>query len=281
LKGGCEAIVMTDVGAPDAGAGKVDLQAYAARIGFAGGLDPTLETLRRLQFAHSTSIPFENLDILLGQPISLELDRLQAKLVAGRRGGYCFEHNTLFAAVLESLGFKVTRLAARVRFGATAVRPRTHMLLSVDVDGEPWLADVGFGRVGPLEPLRLDRAEAVEQSGWTFRISNDGIHHVLQTLNDESWFDLYAFSLEPQEPVDFVVSNHFTATHPDSPFVRSLIVQRRSPDACWLLQNLELTVERAGERTTETLWDDDALVATLGELFDLHFPAGTRFHYQR
>ena len=251
---------MTDDAGRTAGKFKLDLGAYAARIGYAGGLDPTLETLAGLHFAHSTSIPFENLDILLGRPISLELDWLQAKLIAGHRGGYCFEQNTFFAAVLESLGFTVTRLAARVRFGSTEIRPRSHMLLSVEVDGEPWLADVGFGRVGPLYPIRLNQAEAVHQSAWTFRMSREGGLHVLQTFHDDGWFDLYAFTREPQEPVDFVVANHYTSTHPDSPFVQTLVVQRTSPDTCWILRNLELTVEKAGEKTMETLWDDDALI---------------------
>src|SRR5262245_17149912 len=108
-----------DEGAPrKAVRDKVDVGSYAARIGYAGDMAPTLETLKALHFAHSTSIPFENLDILMGRPISLELDWLQAKLIAGRRGGYCFEQNAYFATVLERLGFKVTRLAARVRFGA-------------------------------------------------------------------------------------------------------------------------------------------------------------------
>ena len=113
----------------------LDLPAYLRRIGYAGGLAPTRTTLDALQLAHATSIPFENLDILLGVPIRLDLASVQAKLVAGRRGGYCFEQNALFAAVLEHVGFAVTRLAARVRLGHGIVRPRTHMTLRVDFDG--------------------------------------------------------------------------------------------------------------------------------------------------
>ena len=103
----------------------LDRAAYLARVGYKGQLEPTLETLKALQFAHVSAIPFENLDIVLGKTISLDLPHLEAKLVKARRGGYCFEQNALFAAVLESLGFEVVRLAARVRFGATAIRPRT------------------------------------------------------------------------------------------------------------------------------------------------------------
>src|SRR5690349_12744847 len=133
----------------------LDLSAYAARIGYNGDFHPSLETLRVLHLAHATHIPFENLDILLGRPIRLDLDSLIRKLIDDRRGGYCFEHNALFAAVLEASGFRVRRLSARVRAGAQGVRPRLHMLLMAEADGEPWLADVGFGADGLLHPLPL------------------------------------------------------------------------------------------------------------------------------
>jgi N-hydroxyarylamine O-acetyltransferase len=146
----------------------LDLPAYLDRIGVsrADSRAPTLDTLRALHLGHSTTIPFENLDVLLGRPIRLDLASLQAKLVEARRGGYCFEHNVLFAAVLEALGFPVTRLAARVYMGPPSpARPRTHMLLRVEVGAEPWLADVGFGRDGLLEPVPFDPGPAVSQVG--------------------------------------------------------------------------------------------------------------------
>jgi N-hydroxyarylamine O-acetyltransferase len=258
-------------------AGAIGLDHYLARISYSGCLDPTAETLRGLHFAHTTKIPFENLDILLGRAIQLDLQSLQAKLIKGRRGGYCFEHNTLFAAVLESLGFAVTRLAARVRYGSTEIRPQLHMLLSIQIDGDPWLADVGFGGEGLLHPIRLDREDEVRQGVWSFRVKLEGDVHVLQSLHADGWFDLYAFTLEPQYPVDYVVSNHFTSTYPHSPFVQTLVVQRTSLTGCWTLRNLELTEERPDSKTTTLLPDADALLATLADVFNLHFPAGTRF----
>jgi N-hydroxyarylamine O-acetyltransferase len=261
----------------DGGERPVDLDGYLARIGYTESLDPTIETLRGLHFAHATQIPFENLDILLGRPIVLDLESLQSKLVVGRRGGYCFEQNTLFAAVLESLGFAVTRLAARVRFGSTSIRPRSHMLLSVEIDREPWLADVGFGGEGLLYPIRLDQHDAIDQGAWIFRVKDEGNIQVLQSLHTEGWFDLYAFTREPQYPVDFVVSNHCTSTYPHSPFVQSLVVQRTGLDARWTLRNRELTEQRPGRQTTTSVPDDDALLVTLAEVFGLHFPAVTRF----
>src|SRR5579863_8510791 len=114
----------------------MDLQAYCARVGFSGALHPTAECLRELHLAHATHVPFENIDVLLRRPIRLDRDSLWKKLVKDRRGGYCFEQNALFAAVLEEIGFPVTRLAARVRLGAPGVGARTHMLLAVEADGQ-------------------------------------------------------------------------------------------------------------------------------------------------
>jgi N-hydroxyarylamine O-acetyltransferase len=259
---------------------EVDLEAYLARIGYSGPRDPSLATLKSLHLAHATSIPFENLDILLGREISLELEAIEAKLVAGRRGGYCFEHNSLFAAVLESLGFDVTRLAARVRFGSTVIRPLSHMLLSVKLDGQPWLADVGFGGEGLLYPLPILDSEPSRQFGWTFRVQSDGDFQVLQSLHADGWFDLYAFTQEPRYPIDFVVANHFTATYPHSPFVQSLVVQRQTCEKRFTLRNRELTEESPERKNIRTLPDDDALLATLAEVFGLSFPAGMRFRYR-
>jgi N-hydroxyarylamine O-acetyltransferase len=259
--------------------GRLDIGAYLSRIGYAQHLDPTIETLSGLHFAHATRIPFENLDILLGRPIAIDLASLQSKLVTNRRGGYCFEQNTLFAAVLESVGFRVTRLAARVRFGSTAIRPRSHMLVSVAIDDGAWLADVGFGGEGLLYPIRIDCDEEVRQGAWTFRVIAEGEIKVLQSLHADGWFDLYAFTREPQYAVDFEVSNHFTSTYPRSPFVQSLIVQRSGLDRRWTLRNRELSEQSHDAITLATLPDDDALLATLAEVFNLNFPAGTRFRY--
>src|SRR4051812_7385068 len=110
----------------------LDVDAYLQRIDYAGERRPTLAVLDALHLAHATHIPFENLDVLLGKPPKLDLDSLQAKLVRGGRGGYCFEQNLLFAAALEAVGFRVTPLAARVRFGSTRVNSRTHMTLLVE-----------------------------------------------------------------------------------------------------------------------------------------------------
>jgi N-hydroxyarylamine O-acetyltransferase len=255
----------------------VDLDAYFARIGYEGDRSPTLPLLTALHRAHAGHIPFENVDVLLGRPIRLDLDSLQAKLVRGRRGGYCFEQNALFAGVLEALGFRLTRLAARVRFGATGVRPRSHMNLLVEVDGSPWLADVGFGGDGLLEPLPLVEGRESRQAVWTYRLMREDDSWVLQSRRGDGWFDLYSFTLEPQYSVDYEVSNYFTATHPDSIFRKMLTAQRTTPEARYVLRNRTFTVERAGEVSERTLKSDDELLGVLAETFGLEFPPGTRF----
>jgi N-hydroxyarylamine O-acetyltransferase len=259
---------------------RFDQEAYIARIGYEGSLDPTPETLKALHFAHVAAIPFENLDIVLGQTISLDLGHLQAKLVTAKRGGYCFEQNALFAAVLESLGFDVIRLAARVRFGAKEIRPRLHMLLEVRIGAEPWLADVGFGCSGPLYPISLLDPAASQQGVWTFRLRAEGDELVLESSESEGWLDLYAFTREPQYPVDYEIGNHYTSTHPHSPFVQNLVVQKGNSSSRFILRNRELTELKPPAKTTEPVEGDEALLELLANRFGLNFPKGTRFPIQ-
>jgi N-hydroxyarylamine O-acetyltransferase len=252
-----------------------DLEAYFQRIGYPGDRRPTRAVLEALHLAHATHLPFENLDVPLGRPIRLDLESLQAKLVRGRRGGYCFEQNTLFAAALERLGFHVTGLGARVRMGATRFTPRTHMVLKVDVDGGAWLADVGFGGEGLLLPVPLT-GEAVRQFAWTYRAVPEENRCVVQSLHRGEWLDLYAFTLEPQHAVDYEVANYYTSTHPTSIFRRTLTAQLPTPEARYILRNRELTVARGDEVTSRTLRDDE-LLGVLAETFGLEPPPGTRF----
>ena len=253
----------------------LDLKAYAARVEYGGEFTPALATLRALHLAHATHIPFENLDILLGRPIRLDLESVSAKLIEARRGGYCFEQNALFAAVLEAIGFRVTRLAARVRMGAAEIRPRSHMLLAVDVEGERLVADVGFGGEGLLLPVGLKGDE-----GEGYRVIADSGLHVLQSRRAEGWFDLYSFTLEEQHAADYEVSNHFTSTHPSSPFVNKLVVQRPGKDVRLTLVNRQLTEQRPDRVSEIMLADDEAVLQTLADRFGLRFPAGTRFAYK-
>ena len=265
-----------DAGDPEA----VDLDAYLRRIGYSGGLQPVPAVLEALHLAHATHIPFENLDILLKRPIRLDLASLQAKLVAGGRGGYCFEQNLLFAAALERLGYSVTRLAARVHYRDRRKLPRTHILLQVHVEGVPWLADVGFGLEGLLLPLPFVAGRETRQFNWTYRVVEADGEWMLQSLRSGSWTDLYSFTLDPCLAVDFEPANHYTATHPDSRFVRTLTAQLPTPEVRYRLRNRELVLDRGAGVTRRVLADDEELLAVLAEMFGLHFPAGTRFAYR-
>ncbi|EGD55045.1 arylamine N-acetyltransferase family protein [Gordonia neofelifaecis] len=211
----------------------LDLARYLSKLGLAGSLEPTPDTLRDLHRAHVTSIPFENLEIIAGRPILLDLESVQRKLVTRRRGGYCFEHVTLLAAALERLGFRFTALSGRVILGdgAPETRPATHALLVVEFDdGTRYLCDVGFGR-GPLEPLPLIDGAEVNQGGWRFRLSTSPVgdlfaseHWTLWQLGEE-WVGRASFTLHPQFPIDYAVGNHFVSTSPRSPFTARTFVQ--------------------------------------------------------
>jgi N-hydroxyarylamine O-acetyltransferase len=255
----------------------LDLGAYLVRTRERGPLAPTLESLVSLHRAHCAAIPFENLDILLGRPIDLSLPALEAKLVRARRGGYCFEQNTLFRAALEAVGFRVTSLAARVRAGTTEIRPRTHMVLRVDSPEGAFVADVGFGADGLVHPIPL--AEGSETwvgfMGHRLRREDDG--WVLQGNAGGEWNDVYAFTLEPHHPVDFVMANHFTSTYPRSPFVLNLTAQRSWPERRVILRNRDLVVREGGAREMTSVRDPGHLLEVLEAHFGLVFPAGTRF----
>ena len=265
---------MYPVGAMASG---LDLDAYLTRIGEKATLAPGLEGLVSLHRAHCAAIPFENLDILLGRPIVLDVPALEAKLVRAGRGGYCFEQNTLFQAALGALGFRVTALAARVRAGATEVRPRTHMLLRVDLPEGPFLADVGFGGDGPVHPLPLAEGSETWVGRTGHRLRRESDLWVLQGNTGGDWTDLYAFTLEPQHPVDFQMANHFTCTFPGSPFVLNLVVQRSWPEKRAILRNRDLVVREDGREQRATVRDPNDLLELLTGVFGLAFPPGTRF----
>jgi N-hydroxyarylamine O-acetyltransferase len=254
----------------------IDFKAYFDRIAYCGGRQPVAETLRDLHMAHATHIPFENLDVMLRRPIRLDLESLEQKLVGNRRGGYCFEQNLFFAAVLERLGFMVTLLQARVRFRAQRVLPRTHVALVVDLAGDRWLADLGFGSCGLIAPLPLVVGE-YQQFAWTYRLARESDEWVLQAPVRGIWQDLYVFTLEPQLAVDFEVPNHYVSTHPDSRFVQTLTVQRVAPETRHVLRNTELTTTTPAGDICRTLTSNAELLETLARQFGLDFPAGTEF----
>jgi N-hydroxyarylamine O-acetyltransferase len=230
-----------------------DLAAYFRRIGYTGSPAADLETLRALHLAHATSIPFENLDPLHGTPVSLDVASLQEKLVRRGRGGYCYEHNVLFAAALRRIGFAVRGLGARVVWNQSpdVATPRTHMLLNVEVDGEPYLADVGFGGLTQTAPLRL--VPNVEQTTphETFRLRAVGCEYLMEALVRGEWKPLYRFDLSEQLFSDYEVANWFICTHPKSFFTFSLLAARPDVDRRYALRDAEFAVHHLGGQSDQ------------------------------
>jgi N-hydroxyarylamine O-acetyltransferase len=253
---------------------RLDLGAYLRRIGYDGDTAPDGATLAVLHRAHIAAIPFENLDIVLGRGVAVDLESVQAKLVDGRRGGYCYEHGLLFAAALERVGYSVDRLLARVGGDGGRPRARTHMVLRVRAGTQTWLADVGFGS-GLLEPLPFDADGPRRQGGWEYELAAAGSHAWrLCERRDGEWLTQYAFDDQRQHPADVVVANHFTSTYPRSPFVGRVVVVRKDEDALHELIGRTLTITRPGGPREERELSDPELAATLHDLFGLSLDAG-------
>jgi N-hydroxyarylamine O-acetyltransferase len=251
----------------------IDLDAYFARIRWGGSTSPTLETLSGLLRAHMAAIPFENLDVLLGRPVRLDLEGLQEKLVRDRRGGYCFEHGTLFAAALEKLGFRPVRHTARVVLVATrAASPRTHMFLVVPLAEGRFVVDPGFGTLAPPMPVPLIDAEAAAQEQRSHWMARDGDYWVLRARTAEKVVDAWVTTLDLDNPVDFEMGNHYTSTHPASPFVNRIMMRALTKDGRVGVMNRDVTVWSGSELRQSQLADRAALRALLIEHFGFDLP---------
>jgi N-hydroxyarylamine O-acetyltransferase len=244
----------------------IDLAAYFERIGFSGPARPapTLDTLRALHLLHPQTIPFENLDVLIGRPVRLDLESVQRKLVESRRGGYCYEHNLLFRSVLQTLGFRVRSFAGRVLWGRDApeMPARTHMLLLVDLDEGTFLTDVGFGGMTLSAPLALQTGlEQITPHG-AFRLDDAGGEppaYILQALVNGAWTRVYRFDLDPQYDADYEMANYFVSAYPQSIFLHNLLAARLAPGKRFGLFNRRLSAhdEREGSdhRELESIAD--------------------------
>jgi N-hydroxyarylamine O-acetyltransferase len=256
---------------------QAELAAYLQRIGHQGETAPTLATLRAIHYAHATSIAFENLTPLLRQPVRLDLPALLEKLVYGGRGGWCFEQNLLLNHALRALGFQVSGLAARVRWNVSdeVVTARGHMLLQVDLDEGPYVADVGFGSLTLTAPLRLVSGMAQPTPHEPFRLMEHGAGFALQAQPGDEWRSLYTFELQEQFQVDYEVSNWYLSTNPRSHFLSSLTVARPDTDRRYTLRNNQLSVHhRDGQSERRVLTSLAELYAVLERDFRLSLPAG-------
>jgi N-hydroxyarylamine O-acetyltransferase len=251
----------------------MDLSAYLDRIDYLGESAASRDTLRALHLAHVFAVPFENLDGYRGVPVSLEPADLIAKIVTARRGGYCFELNGLFSLLLEALGFKVTRLIARVWYGAKPPYPRSHQVLLVRVGGEPWLVDVGFGGNGLLEPIPLAVGHEARQVEERFRLlSGESGEYLLQAWIHGEWDSLYSFSTQPCQPVDYQYANYFHSHSRDSLFMQRRVCTIPTSEGRTTLVDQSLSIRRNGKNEKSVVESDVAYARVLHQHFGIVLP---------
>jgi N-hydroxyarylamine O-acetyltransferase len=249
----------------------LQVDAYLDRIGYDGPRAPTAAVLRHLQVAHLLAVPFENLSIHSGEPITLDIDRLFDKVVRRRRGGFCYEANGLFAALLRALGFDVSLLSAAVARPEGGFGPDfDHMALLVKLD-EPWLVDVGFGD-SFHEPLRLEERGEQVQGQRAYRIvAADGRYQLQQRdLSETEWQSRYHFTLQPHAYADFAEMCHFHQTSPDSPFTKNRVCSLATAHGRLTLSGMRLITTGAnGQRQEQLLPDEEEVRAVLREEFGI------------
>lgn len=211
----------------------MNVKEYFDRIGLQmpESVVPDSELLRKLQFAHCTTVPYENLDMIRDVPTSLEDDALYEKIVVNRRGGLCFELNGSFGNLLRALGYGVTDLAARYLRGESTVPMRRHRVMKVQAIDGVWLCDVGIGEVCPREPVKLLEGVVQEQFGEKYRLEKDTfLGWVLMDYYKGAWRKFYSFTEEPQLMVDYIAPNFYCEKHPDSPFNKQEMFALKTPE---------------------------------------------------
>jgi N-hydroxyarylamine O-acetyltransferase len=246
-----------------------DVQSYLARVGYKGSMSPTLETLRAIHYAHLLNVPFENLDIGLGRKIALDEDLFIRKIAERRRGGFCYELNGAFAALLRALRFRVTLLSARVaRSDGAESQEFDHLTLGVDLD-ETWLADVGFGE-SFLEPLRIKPGvEQMDRAG-TFRTVERDERLLLEKKQPAgTWKGQYSFTLQSRRLEEFAGMCEYHQRSPESHFTQNKICSRATPEGRITLAGMKLIVTRNGEREERLLKSEDEWKDALRERFDV------------
>ncbi|HSW40790.1 MAG TPA: arylamine N-acetyltransferase [Acidobacteriota bacterium] len=251
--------------------GILDLDSYFERISYGGKTAVSEETLRELHIAHTLNIPFENLDVFYGVPILLDGPSLFNKLVNNRRGGYCFEMNGLFSLVLQQLGFRVKNLLARTTLDGIEYMARTHQVLLVESGERRWLADVGYGNDGITAPLLLEKDRDQQQFSHTYRlIEHEKLGHVLQKKVGGDTTTLYAFTMDECLPMDFLMSNHFTATYPESFFLTMRMCTKPTREGRITLTDTRFKISADGDTAEKPIEDEDEFKRTLSEYFGLN-----------
>jgi len=252
-----------------------DLALYLQRLGFDTPPAPTLETLRQLQLRHTGVFPFENLTTLSGEPVLIDLPSIENKVLHAGRGGYCYELNNLYLALLQALGFDARGISGRVVMGQPegAWTARTHRLSLVTLGGVRYISDVGFGGMVPTAPLLLDCADEQLTPHESYRIEQHADGYTLRARVADEWRAMYIFDLQRQEDIDYAVGNWYVSTHPESPFARQLMVARTGEGWRRTLNNGSFAIHRMGrDSERRQVADVQALIDVLESEFDLRVP---------
>ena len=253
------------------------LETYLERLDYAGPVEVTPETLTRVHRAHHFAVPFENLDVWLKRRIELKEESFYRKIVGERRGGFCYELNGLFAAMLRQMGFAVTLLSARVpRKDSSFVPEFDHMVLRVDLE-RPYLADVGFGEAFQ-RPIPLQDGFEGEQDGVRYRLLTVGDRWLAHRQNGGGeWNELYDFSLQPRALEDFAEMCEYHQTSPDSSFTKRRICTIATAEGRVTLADLRLIITRNGERLEKNLADEEEWRRCLKLYFAIELPDSRAF----
>lgn len=244
---------------------KPEIRQYLHRINYQGSLQPTLETLRALHEAHLLAVPFENLNIHLGRPIKLDQHALFTKIVLERRGGFCYELNGLFAALLQALGFSVTLLSAGVAREDGSFGPEfDHLTLLVHLD-EDWLADVGFG-ASFRQPLRFVDGQEQEEALGRYRLQQEGVYWIYSAWH-EGWKPQYHFTLRPHQLADYAQMCQYHQSSPESHFTQHRICSLANHDGRKTLSDLRFIATVGATRTERLLKDEEEYRAVLSTQF--------------
>ena len=252
-----------------------NLKRYLRRLGFEAPPPPTLETLRELQWRHTGAFTFENLATVTGAPVLIDLASIEQKVLHSGRGGYCYELNHLFFALLLELGFDVRAISGRVVMNQPegTWTARTHRLSLVTLDGVRYVTDVGFGGMVPTAPLMLDTEAEQATPHEPYRIEKQPDGYMLRANVGGEWRPMYLFDLQRQEDIDYTIGNWYVSTHPQSPFANRLMVARTGDGWRRTLNNGSFAIHRIGaESERRDVIDVDELIELLLQEFDLHLP---------
>ena len=252
-----------------------DSRLYLQRLGYASPPAPTLQTLRDLQLRHVCTFAFESLSTLMQVPVPIDLPSVAQKVLHQGRGGYCYELNQLFLALLQALGFDARGITGRVVIGGPpdAHTGRTHRLSLVTVDGVRYITDVGFGGMVPSSPLQLDNEAPQATAHEPFRLTHHQGSYTLWAQVGEEWRGLYVFDLQVQADIDYEIGNWYVSTHPGSPFVGQLKAALLARGQRHTLANARYALhylDRPSEK--RTLESADELLGLLRDTFGIRLP---------